>query len=48
MAEKDKAKKTRKCGRCGSRGAVMQRYGLYLCRRCFREMASKIGFEKHE
>ncbi len=47
MAEKS-VKKARECDRCKSRGAVMQRYNLYLCRRCFREMASKIGFEKHE
>lgn len=47
MAE-EASKSERVCERCGSRGAVYQRFGLYLCRRCFREMASKMGFEKHE
>ena len=36
------------CERCGSRGAVYQQLGLHLCRRCFREIAPKMGFEKHE
>ncbi len=36
------------CERCGAKGAVFKQYGLKLCRRCFREMAPKIGFEKHE
>ncbi len=36
------------CERCGSRAAVYQRLGMHLCRRCFREMAPKMGFEKHE
>lgn len=48
MSEDDPVKDSKKCERCNSRGAVYQQYGLYLCRRCFREMAPKIGFEKHE
>ncbi|ACL11487.1 MAG: 30S ribosomal protein S14 [Desulfurococcus sp.] len=36
------------CRRCGSRDAVIQAYGLYLCRQCFREVASVIGFKKYE
>ncbi|RLG74993.1 MAG: 30S ribosomal protein S14, partial [Thermoprotei archaeon] len=28
-----------KCVRCGNRDAVIQKYGLYLCRQCFRELA---------
>lgn len=47
MAE-EKKKKTLKCERCGTRAAVYQRLGLNLCRRCFREIAEKMGFEKHE
>lgn len=32
------------CRRCGSRDAVIQKYGIYLCRQCFREVARSIGF----
>lgn len=35
------------CRRCGSRDAVIQAYGLYLCRQCFREVAYKLGFKKY-
>ena len=35
-----------KCRRCGSRRGHIKSYGLDLCRRCFREMAPKIGFKK--
>lgn len=36
-----------KCQRCGSRDAVIQKYGLYLCRQCFREVAYTMGFRKY-
>lgn len=36
----------RKCRRCGRTGAHIQRWGLKLCRQCFREIAQKIGFKK--
>ncbi len=35
-----------RCMRCGTRDAVIQKYGLYLCRQCFREIAPLLGFEK--
>jgi small subunit ribosomal protein S14 len=35
------------CRRCGSRDAVIQAYGLYLCRQCFREIAYMMGFKKY-
>ncbi len=37
---------TQKCIRCGSKDAVIQKYGLYLCRQCFREVAYSLGFKK--
>ncbi|MEM2926276.1 MAG: 30S ribosomal protein S14 [Candidatus Bathyarchaeia archaeon] len=50
---KQKPKKQRKfgkgsrpCRRCGSYGPVIQKYGLFLCRQCFREVAPKLGFKK--
>ncbi|MEM2908265.1 MAG: 30S ribosomal protein S14 [Candidatus Hadarchaeales archaeon] len=35
------------CKRCGRPGPVYQCYGLNLCRRCFREIAPKMGFKKY-
>lgn len=39
-----KAKK--KCRRCGRNGAHIDKYGLDVCRQCFREVGIKIGFKK--
>ena len=36
----------RKCERCGRYGAHIRRYGLKLCRHCFREIAEELGFKK--
>ena len=36
-----------KCTRCGRYGAHIKKYGLNLCRHCFREIAEKIGFKKY-
>lgn len=37
----------RKCRRCGRNGGHIQKYGLHLCRQCFRDIATKIGFKKY-
>jgi small subunit ribosomal protein S14 len=46
-----KARKTgmslKPCGRCGRYGGHISKYGLKLCRCCFREIATKIGFKKY-
>ncbi|OLS33066.1 MAG: 30S ribosomal protein S14 type Z [Candidatus Heimdallarchaeota archaeon AB_125] len=39
-------KGSRKCRRCGTHQAVIRRGGLYVCRRCIREIYDKIGFKK--
>lgn len=51
---KQKSKKARKfgkgsrpCRRCGQYGPVIRRYGLDLCRQCFRELARSLGFKKY-
>ena len=36
-----------KCRRCGRQGGFIQKYGLNLCRQCFRDIATKIGFKKY-
>ncbi|MEM2878605.1 MAG: 30S ribosomal protein S14 [Candidatus Hadarchaeales archaeon] len=35
------------CSNCGRHGHIYQRYGLNLCRRCFRELAPRMGFKKY-
>ena len=36
----------KRCSRCGRIGGHIDKYGLDLCRQCFRDIASKIGFKK--
>ena len=38
---------SKKCERCGRFGAHIDAYGLNLCRHCFREIATEIGFKKY-
>ena len=33
--------------RCGDYTAVIQKYDLSICRRCFREVATSLGFRKN-
>ncbi len=42
-----KGKGIRKCRRCGSSKGIIRKYGLYICRRCFREIAEDLGFRKY-
>ena len=48
---KPKERKTgiasKKCERCGRFGAHIKSFGLNLCRQCFREIATEIGFKKY-
>lgn len=37
----------KKCVRCGRTGGHISKYGLNLCRQCFRDIATKIGFKKY-
>ena len=37
----------KKCERCGRYGAMINRYGLNICRHCFREIAEELGFNKY-
>ncbi|UCC33651.1 MAG: 30S ribosomal protein S14 [Candidatus Bathyarchaeota archaeon] len=46
--ERKFGKGSRQCRRCGSHGSIIRRYGLNLCRQCFREVAKKLGFRKFE
>ncbi len=40
-------KALRKCRNCGRMGAHINKYGLHLCRQCFRDMALGLGFKKY-
>ena len=38
---------SKRCKNCGRMGAHISKYGLHLCRQCFREYAKEIGFKKY-
>ncbi len=46
--ERSCGKSLKKCSRCGRVGGHIKKYGLNLCRQCFRDIASKIGFKKYD
>lgn len=46
--ERKYGKGSRPCRRCGSYGPVIRRYGLNICRHCFREVAKQLGFRKYQ
>ena len=35
------------CHRCGRKRGIVRRYGMHICRQCFREIAVEIGFKKY-
>ncbi|MDP3698113.1 MAG: 30S ribosomal protein S14 [Nanoarchaeota archaeon] len=37
----------RKCRNCGRMRGHINKYGLHICRQCFREMGPEIGFKKY-
>jgi len=46
--ERKFGKGSRRCRRCGSYGSIIRRYGLNICRQCFREIAESLGFKKYQ
>ncbi|SPN98932.1 40S ribosomal protein S29 [Cephalotrichum gorgonifer] len=40
-------KGSRSCRVCKHRAGLIRKYGLDLCRQCFREKAKDIGFNKY-
>lgn len=38
---------TRPCKICGRIGGHIQKYGLDICRQCFRDNAKQLGFKKY-
>ncbi len=50
MKIKEKKKKYGRidgCERCGRKRGIIRRYGMHLCRQCFREVAEEMGFKKY-
>jgi small subunit ribosomal protein S14 len=45
--ERAYGKGSRGCVRCGTKQGLVRRYGINLCRQCFREVAEKMGFKKY-
>ncbi len=39
--------RNRGCDRCGRKRGIVRRYGMHLCRQCFREIAPELGFKKY-
>jgi len=42
-----KEKQARLCKVCGTKNAIIRKYNLNVCRRCFKEIAEKLGFRKY-
>lgn len=38
---------TKRCIRCGRPGSHISKYSLHVCRCCFREIATMLGFKKY-
>ncbi|MBI5229154.1 30S ribosomal protein S14 [Candidatus Micrarchaeota archaeon] len=47
LETKFKKRGKRKCRFCGNSRGLIRAYDLYVCRKCFREHAKEIGFEKY-
>ena len=45
--KKEFGRGSRWCKRCVDYTALIQKYDLHLCRRCFREVANSLGFRKN-
>jgi ribosomal protein S14 len=40
-------KKKRNCRVCGGHAGLIRKHNLYVCRRCFKDIALKLGFKKY-
>lgn len=47
MATRKYGKNSHTCRLCGNNERVIRRYGIMVCTRCFREVATDIGFKKY-
>lgn len=42
----EKGQTSKKCSLCGRTGGHISKYGLKICRQCFRDNAQELGFKK--
>ncbi|MBI5554079.1 MAG: 30S ribosomal protein S14 [Candidatus Diapherotrites archaeon] len=47
IEKKGKGKGRIRCVECGNADAVIKKYGLNICRRCFKDNALMMGFKKY-
>lgn len=47
IASRFRGKGTRKCRFCGNARGIIRKYGLNVCRRCFREKGEQLGFRTY-
>jgi len=47
LISRAKGRGNRKCRFCGCANGLIRRYGLNMCRRCFREVGEDIGFRTY-
>jgi len=47
VVKKTRPKGERRCRKCGNVRGLIRKYGLYYCRKCFREEAERLGFKKY-
>lgn len=45
--ERSCGKSLKRCRLCGRIGGHVSKYGIDLCRQCFRDTATNIGFKKY-
>ena len=45
--ERSTGRATQRCVRCGQYSGHISKYDVNLCRCCFRDIATKIGFKKY-
>lgn len=45
--ERKHGETTKKCRICGRTGSHISKYGLDVCRHCFRQNAKSLGFKKY-
>ena len=38
---------SRTCRKCGRYGGIIRKYGLHICRQCFRDKSEELGFKKY-
>ena len=43
-----KRRREQVCRQCGNNKGLIRKYNMRLCRRCFKDVAEKIGFRKYD